>query len=90
MWLIQIYVDETVIYCCGFSFELVLKHLQSAFNIFQHNLLQQKLVLSVSKTKLRHIRNSKMRPGMISAVVALDGITHSLTKKKMRFKYLKS
>jgi len=48
------YADDTVIYCCAPSLTQAIAHLQNAFNMVQHTLLQLKLVLKQNQMYAFH------------------------------------
>lgn len=67
------YADDTVIYCCAPSLTQAIAHLQNAFNMVQHTLLQLKLVLNADKTKCMLFTGHQNRSLNIPSVITLDG-----------------
>jgi len=67
------YADDTVIYCCGSTLAEALGYLHIAFNLMERQLIDLKLVLNVSKTKLMTFSKGKKIPEPLPSVFSLQG-----------------
>ncbi|KAJ8287209.1 hypothetical protein GJAV_G00048920 [Gymnothorax javanicus] len=82
---VHLYADDTILYCCASSVSHAFQSLQSAFDVFQSQLRQLKLVLNAEKTKVMLFSNSKCVPDALHSIVSLQGTPIELVSN---YKYL--
>lgn len=49
--MVHFYGDDTIIYCCACTIDMIFRQLQLAFDSFQSHMSQLRLVLNAEKTK---------------------------------------